>query len=190
MDVTLVQNAENNVNGDHRGENQDWLVRERAEEGGRRALKRGLDAWRHVQFLLGALDGVDGVAQGGVRSQIEGKRDHGKLALVIQGQRRSARIEMRECAEGNLCAVGRFHVNVFQGVRILLELRIHLEDNVILIELRKDGGDLALAEGVVKRVINVRRQNAQAGSGVAIDGERGEKALVQLVAGDITQFRK
>ena len=56
---------------------------------------------------------------------------------------------------------------------------------MILVELREDGGDLALAESVVQRVVNVRRKNAKAGGGVAVDGERGEQALVQLVAGDV-----
>jgi len=76
----------------------------------------------------------------------------------------------------------------FQRIGILLELRIDFHDHVILVELGKDCGDLALAKGIVERVVNVGRKNAEARSGVAVDGERSEQALVQLVAGDVAEF--
>src|SRR5713226_5820273 len=99
-----------------------------------------------------------------------------------------AGVETRESAERNLRAVGRLYIDIFQRIRILLKLRIDFQDNVILIELGKNGGDLALAKGIVKGVVNVGEKNAEARGGIAVDGERSEKTLVQLVAGDVAKF--
>ena len=46
----------------------------------------------------------------------------------------------------------------FSESGILLELRLHFEHHVVLVQLREDGGDLALAEGVVERVVDRLRQ--------------------------------
>src|SRR6266566_1152351 len=178
MDVAFVQNAENDVNGDDRSKNQDWLIRKRPEEGRRGPLKRALNAGWHVQFLLRAVDGVNRIAQRCAWSEVEGERHDGKLALVVPSERRIPGVEMREGTERDLRAVGGFDVKVFQRVRILLELRIDFQDHVILIQLREDGGDLALAVGIVKRVVDVRRKNSQARSGVSVNRERGQQALV------------
>ena len=97
---------------------------------------------------------------------------------------------MREGTERNLRAVGGFDVEVFQSLGILLELRINFEDDVILVQLRKDGGDLALAVGVVERIVDVGRENAEARRGVTVNHQRGKQALVQLVAGDVAQLRE
>src|SRR3989440_1851928 len=157
------------------------------EEGGRGALKRSLDAGRHVQILLDAVDGVNRVAERSIGSKVERERDHGKLTLVVQCQRGGAGLETRERAEGNLRAVGGFYVNVFQRIGVLLELRIHFDDDVILVQLSKDGGDQALAESVIKCVVDIGGENAEARSGNADDGGGGGETPVQLVAGDIAK---
>ena len=151
-------------------------------------MESGLNARRHVQFLLRSIDGVHGVAERAVGSQIEGESDHRKLALVIEGKGGGARIETREGAERNLRAIGGFHVNVLKRIGILLKLRVDFHDDVILVELRKNRGDLALAEGVVERVVNVGRKNTEARRGVTVDGDGSDQTLVQLVAGDVTQL--
>ena len=79
-------------------------------------------------------------------------------------------------------------VNALERIGILLELRIDFQDDVILVELSEDGRDLALAEGVVKGVVDVGGENAEARSGVAVDGQCGEETLVQLVAGNVAEF--
>ena len=109
---------------------------------------------------------------------------------MVQRQRRGGRLEPRERAQWNLGAVRRFYINIFQRIGILLELRIHLQHHVILIQLRKNGGDQPLPESVVQGVVNVRRKNPQPRRGVAVDGERCNQALVQLVAGDVAQLRQ
>src|ERR1700746_1135137 len=86
-----------------------------------------------------------------------------------------------KCLQG---AVGSY-VDVFQGVRILLELGIDFQYTAILVERGVEGGDLALAGGVVQSGVDGGGQNAKAGGGVAVDNQRSEKALVQLVTGNV-----
>src|SRR5580698_6679258 len=83
MDVTLVENAEHDVNGDERGQNQDWLVAQRSLERSSGALKRGLHAERHSDFLLSFINCFGGFAQRSVGSEIERDGDDGELSLVI-----------------------------------------------------------------------------------------------------------
>src|SRR5467141_466874 len=188
MNVAFVENAENDVDGNQGSQDQDGLIGQRLEEGRRGALERGLDAGWHVQFQLRAVDGVDRVAERGIGGQIERESDDRKLALMIECEGGGAGLETRKRAERDLCAIGRLYVNVFQRIGILLELRIDFHDHVILVELGKNCGDLALAKGIVERIVNVGRKNAEARGGVAIDRERSEQALVQLVAGDVAEF--
>src|SRR6266436_2832358 len=190
MNVALVQNAENDVDGYESSQDEDGFIGQGLEKSCRGPLEGGLNARRHVQFLLRGVDGVYGVAKRPVGSQIERKSDHRKLPLMIERQSRVARVKPRERAERDLRAVGRFYINIFQRIRILLELRVHFEDHVILIELSKNRGDLPLAKSIVKRVVNVGGKNAEARGGVAVDGDGSDEALIQLVAGDIAKFRK
>src|SRR6267143_3139804 len=109
---------------------------------------------------------------------------------MIEREGGIARIEAREGAERDLRAVGGFYINILQRIGILLELRIDFHDHVILIELGKNRGDLALAKGIVKRVVNVGWKNPKARSRVAVDADGGDETLVQLVAGDVAKFWK
>ena len=61
---------------------------------------------------------------------------------------------------------------------------------MVLVELGEDGGHLALAEGVVERVVDLLRGDAEAGSGVAIDHQFGLQAAHLLIAGDVAQLRQ
>src|SRR6267154_198448 len=190
MNVALVQNAENDVNSYESSQDEDGFIGQGLEKSSRRALESGLNARRHIQFLLCGVDGVHGVAQGPIGSQIERECDDWKLALMIESQSGVARVKPRKGAERDLRAVGRFYINIFQRIRILLELRIDFHDHVILIELGKNRGDLPLAKSIVKRVVNVGGKNAEARGGVAVDGDGSDEALIQLVAGDVAKFRK
>ena len=63
------------------------------------------------------------------------------------------------------------HVEIVERGGIGLEVLPDLHDHVVLVELGEDGGDLALAEGVVERVVDVGHGDAEAGGGVAVDDE-------------------
>ena len=67
---------------------------------------------------------------------------------------------------------------------------IGLQDDAVLVRLREDRRDDALAEGVVERVVDGRRRDAEAGGGVAIDGEIGREPLVLLVARHVLDLRQ
>ena len=55
----------------------------------------GLDACGHADFLLGLVDGVHGVAQRGVGRKVEREGDDRELSLMIDDERRGARLELR-----------------------------------------------------------------------------------------------
>src|SRR2546427_5164466 len=107
---------------------------------------------------------------------------------MVQRQRSDAGLETRERAEGHLRAVGGFYINVFQRIGVLLELRIHFDDNVILIQLSEDGGDQALAESVVESVVDIGGEKAEGGRGGGGGGGGGGGDLVLIVAGGIREI--
>ena len=72
------------------------------------------------------------------------------------------RTEMREGAQRNLLPLGDAHVDIPQGLRILPEFRRHFHHHVILVQRCVHGGYLALAEGVVERVVDQLRRDAEA----------------------------
>ncbi len=74
--------------------------------------------------------------------------------------------------------------------RILLVVRRHFENHVELIGLRVDRRYLPLAEGIVERVVDVLRRDAQPAGGVAVDIHQQPDAVVLLIAGHVAQFRQ
>ena len=68
---------------------------------------------------------------------------------MVQRQGGGAGLETGEGTEGHLLARRGTDVNTFERIRVLLKLWIDFEDDVILVQLRKNRGDLALAEGVI-----------------------------------------
>src|SRR5260370_994927 len=155
MNVALVQDAENDIDRYERSQNEDGLVGQRLEKGGRGALEGGLNARGHVQFLLRGVDGVHGVAERPIGGQIERESNDGKLALMIERQSGVARIKARAGAERGLRAVGRVYINISQRMRILLELRMNFHNHVLLSELEKSRGALAPAKSIFDRVFAV-----------------------------------
>src|SRR6267154_6807399 len=80
------------------------------------------------------------------------------------------------------------HINISEIVRVLLELRIYFQDDVILIQLREDRGDEALAVSIVERVVDIGWKNSQARCGVAINGEHLDQPIILLIARDVAKF--
>ena len=105
MDVAFVQHAQHDVDRHQRGQNQHRLVGQRCLKRLRRALKRGLNAGRHADFVLDLVHRLDGLAERCVGSQIERKRHHRKLALVIDRDGRGVCLDGAERRERNLAAV-------------------------------------------------------------------------------------
>src|ERR1700733_9752864 len=106
MNVAFIQHAENDIHGHERSEDQDRLIRQRGLKSLRRSLESGVNALWKAKVFLGLLDGVDGLAERCALLQVEGKRDHRKLPLVVDGDRRELRRILGEGAERNLRPVG------------------------------------------------------------------------------------
>ena len=79
---------------------------------------------------------------------------------------------------------------LLQLARVLLELRQRFQNHVVLVELRVHRADLPLAEGVVQRVVDGRRRDAQARGGDAVDDQRNRQPAGLLVGGHVFQFRQ
>ena len=60
---------------------------------------------------------------------------------------------------------------------------------MILIELRVQRRDLPLPESVIKGFVDGLRRDPHAGSGDAVDDQRGGQALRLLIRGDVAKFR-
>ena len=72
-------------------------------------------------------------------------------------------------------------VDVFQVIRGRAVRRVDFQDDVVLIELREQSGDLTLPEAVVQCVIDILSGQPQARCGGSIELERGDPALVLTV---------
>jgi hypothetical protein len=107
MDEALIQDAEDDVDRDERGKNEQRHVGERVSEGCSRALEIGLHAGGHVQVFLHFGDGGDRAAEGRVGSEVERDRDGWELPLMIDGKLLRFHFEMRERAERHGVAFSR-----------------------------------------------------------------------------------
>ena len=134
---------------------------------------------------MGSVDGLDGVAQGLAGREVEADDGGGELSLVADGELGAGLFPVGQHAERDLGAVAGFDVETVEGVGIGLEVLPYFHDHVVLVELGEDGGDLALAEGVVEGVVDVGHGDAEAGGGVAVDDQAGAEALVLEVAGHV-----
>ena len=74
------------------------------------------------------------------------------------------------------------------SARPALELRLHFEHHAVLVRLREDGRDEALAERVVERVVDRRRRDAEPARRVAVDVDVRLQALVLQVARDVGEL--
>ncbi len=185
MDVALIEHAQHDVDGDERSENEDGFVGQRGLESCGSALEAGVDRGGHADGLFHAIDGRDCISQRTPRRQVEADDGGGELALVADGQLRARLLPVGEHAEWHLRAVARLHIEIVERGGVGLEVGRDLHHHVILVELREDGGDLALAEGIVERVVDVGHGDAQPRSGVAVNDQLGSEALVLQVAGDV-----
>ncbi len=112
-------------------------LRQRCDEGLSRALKGGLHRYRSRHLLLDFSDCIDSFAQRGSRRKIEGDGGGGKLSNVADQDRLGRAARVCECASGTAPPRGRLDVDILQVSRMGLELRLHFEDHVILVQLGK-----------------------------------------------------
>src|ERR1035437_6310129 len=83
VDKALIQHAQNQVHRDAGRQDQDQFVGQPRFKRAGRPLEAGFDAGRHAQVVGNLLDMVNRRAQRRSLRQVERKRDHRELALVV-----------------------------------------------------------------------------------------------------------
>ncbi len=108
---------------------------------------------------------------------------------MVDHQRRHLLGGGDERAERHLLPARGVEVDIAHGARSELELRLHLQHDVILVLLGQHSRDNALSKGVRQRIVDRRRQDAVAGGDIAIDSDVEQRSGVLLVAGDVGDSR-
>ena len=72
-------------------------------------------------------------------------------------------------------------VDILQRLRALPVARRHFHDDVVLVLRAVDGGDLALSERIVKRVVDFAGVDPQAAGGCPIDQQIGFQPLLLII---------
>ena len=80
-------------------------------------------------------------------------------------------------------------IDILERIGTLLELLSHLHHDMVLVNSLIHGGDLPLAKGVVQRVIDYLRRQAQARGRIAVDDQAGFQCAVLQIAIHILKLR-
>ncbi len=109
---------------------------------------------------------------------------------MIDRERRNAGFKMRKRAQRHRAAGSGQHINVIQLRRIALKFRQRFQDDVILVQLREERGNLPLAERVVERVVNRLRRDAEPRRRHAVNHQGRLRAVRLLVGGHVAELRQ
>src|SRR5215471_4387676 len=162
MDETLIENAQDDVDGSKSRDDENKLVGQRVLKRLGSALKGGVNGVGNLEFEASGFNVLHGWAKGRSGGEIEGKGDRRENALVIDGKRGIGGFVVREGAQRNeLPRIGR-NVDGIQCGRGRLKLRSDFQNDVVLIQAFVNVGDLALAESIAKRVVDVLNGDPQA----------------------------
>ena len=107
VNQALVQDAENDIDGDKRSEDEIRLIPQRILKCLRGSLEGRVDGRGHAQVALRFFEGGNRVTQSYIWSEVEGKRDGRILALMIDRQRGALLFVVRNCRERNHGPGGR-----------------------------------------------------------------------------------
>ena len=104
---------------------------------------------------------------------------------MIDGERRSCRLEMCDGTQGHFTASCRVNIYIVQADRALPKLRRCFHHNVILVERCVHRRNLRLTKRLVKRVVDQLRCDSEARCRVAIVNERRLKPAILLIGIDV-----
>ena len=82
------------------------------------------------------------------------------------------------------------HINTGQTVYACLKTRSGFEHHFILIGLGENGGNQALAKGIVKRVVHIRHADAQSRRGGSVYVHISLQTLILPIAAHVFQLRQ
>ena len=107
---------------------------------------------------------------------------------MVHRKRRRPRLVMRECRERHHAAAGRAHVDVVERGRIQPEARVDHHHDVVLVQRRVRGRDLALTERIVEHGVDGLRRDAEPSRGGAVDDQIRREPLVLRVVVHVGQL--
>ena len=135
------------------------------------AWKASAAPWKVVIMLAGrpmscsALrDGIHRIPERRARGEVEGDGGRRELPEVIDRQRRGRSDTLTSADQRHLAADRgrRGQVDRAERLERVHQRVVRLQDHAVLVRLGEDGRDDALAEGVVERVVDRRRRDAEA----------------------------
>ncbi len=156
VDVALVEHAEHDVDDEDRGSDQERGRGQRRLESLGGAAERASDGRRQAQFAFQRLDAIHRLSDRYSRRQIERQRYRRELSLVIDRERLHFRGKASKAAQRHLRPVRSRNVDLRQGVRIVLEFGLRLEDDLVLVGRGVHRRDFALPERVVQGLVDRR----------------------------------
>src|SRR5262245_17216910 len=162
VNETLVENAENDVHGRQRSDDQYQHRGLRILKSLGGSLKSAVNGGRHAKFALQVLDFDDGVAERAAGTKVEGQSDRRIKALVVDGERSIGMFVVCERTEWNNSARTGGNIDLMKTFRALRVFVGNLEDYVVLVEAFVNIRDLALAKGITERIVDVDHGDAQA----------------------------
>src|ERR1035437_4132793 len=145
MDETLVQYAQHDIHGDNRCEDQEQFIAKRLLKRQRRSLKAGHDAQGQTNILLRLLNGLDRVAQRNVGGKVKGYGHGRELTEMIDLQRHGLLLDRGDGGKRYLSAACRREIKGAERLQMVLQGRIGLKNDAVLVRLSKNCGNDALA---------------------------------------------
>src|SRR4051794_22893687 len=122
MNQAFVEHAEHDINRDQRRRQQDRDGGERRLKHLGSALKTALHARGHLQFFGGSPHNLGGLPQRYFRREVKGEGDRRELSLVVDGEKRVARLKFRDTRQRHLGAVRGRDIELLERSRIQLKL--------------------------------------------------------------------
>ncbi len=188
MNVTLIQHAQHDIHGHDGRQNQPDLV----IRGGQKCLGRPLELRAQGrgqgQLFLHGQHRVHSRAQRGTAGHVERNGGRRELALTRDGKLYRAFLQRGDAGQRHGLARGAAHMDILNGRRAQAEARGHLQHHLVLVGLGENGGNKALAQGVVQGVVYIRHADAQPSGRVAVDVQPGHAPRLLKVAGHMLQF--
>ena len=138
MDEAFVEDAEHEVDHEHREQQQDAHTLQGALEGLRRAAEGGVDRGGNLHRRHCLVDLLDGLGQGHAGAHVEGERDRRQLPEVGDRERADVVGELRQRVERHQRAGVRPHVQQAEGRRVRLVAGLQFQDDPVLVGRRVD----------------------------------------------------
>ena len=174
MNEAFIQHAQHDVHRHHRRQDQPQRAAERRLEGQGRP-------WNWVVMSLGMLrffclgDRVHRLAERVAVGDVERNGGRRELIEMVDRQRAEALFDFGDGAQRHHGAVVAAQTDLIERRQPRRRADVVLQHHAVLVGLGVDGGDQALAERVVQRIVHVAHGDAEAGGRIAVDVDVGDQ---------------